>query len=511
LTEGRDNHSRCVRYGLPTYFASEFQSNSYARRHIYDIRGHDFLSFGAKFKSDKGIERCLGVSVTPISESLFLESLRNETAKRASSKKESSRKAAEDTTNPGLDMTITFGSKPGSFFVDAFSIPRYGWANLPPDLDNLIQRIVCVKGYGDGVIKNVALNANGGWVMSLDEGSRFEFGGELPYDLRIVLQDAQKNNSEQPGLKITIEVRFPLIVSGNILTKYLQRIYLNHQHPQEYVLIFGEGQCFACLHSDFRDPLEKLLTTWATGNRVRRFVFNFKPSSTIGQDCQRLLNAQYYSRRGLFFLSRFNVELALRYLREAVYQDESNMEIRGRLAIGLVAVRRVRGRDPTLDALIERRPHRAPGHRPPPRPREHQDEGTMFRDEYMWMLDEDVELPALEQRLDEIQRPFLASNGKFAADGTLNEWSNDKYAIRREVFELGNAEQDPGAPNVPGAIEVEAGRTLSHEMPAWEEPNDAVARVWDPRTNDLWGTRANEHRGIRLFNSVRRKKDGIGS
>jgi len=60
----------------------------------------------------------------------------------------------------------------------------------------------------------------------------------------------------------------------------LQRIYLNHQNPAEYALLFNDGRCHASLHKDFQDDLENIVSTWAKGNGLPKsnvYNFNFIP------------------------------------------------------------------------------------------------------------------------------------------------------------------------------------------------------------------------------------------
>lgn len=106
----------------------------------------------------------------------------------------------------GVNMTASLGPLPGSIFVDAYALKRYKRANLPVDLEDNIQRILDVKGYGDGEIHDVVMNANGGWVMLLDGGKKFAFGGELPFDLRVLLEDTKKSKRQMPKLDMSIHV-----------------------------------------------------------------------------------------------------------------------------------------------------------------------------------------------------------------------------------------------------------------------------------------------------------------
>jgi hypothetical protein len=95
------------------------------------------------------------------------------------------------------DLILSFGPASGSFFADAFRLKRYRWANLPVDLEDAVQRNVCLKGYG--YIHDIAMNSRGGWVMQTDGGAGFQWGGQLPSDLEQAL-------SNEKGRKASINV-----------------------------------------------------------------------------------------------------------------------------------------------------------------------------------------------------------------------------------------------------------------------------------------------------------------
>lgn len=180
------------RYGLPVAFATQMVNKSHRKRFFFNIRGHDFLSYCGQWKGkSRNDVGHVETAYVPISESSLLESLRRENEKKGFL---------------GANMIPSFGPRPGNMFVDAYSLKRYKWANLPEELDDEIQRIYSVKGYDKGVIHELTMNATGGWVMLLDEGKRFSFGGELPFDLRIILQDTQKSKREMPKLDVSIYV-----------------------------------------------------------------------------------------------------------------------------------------------------------------------------------------------------------------------------------------------------------------------------------------------------------------
>jgi hypothetical protein len=82
-------------------------------------------------------------------------------------------------------VLLSLGPNPGSFFAHIGSLKRYRWANLPKELENIIQEEVSRKKYGS--IHDVAINAAGGWVIQFDEGRRYHMGGDLPAPLKNAL------------------------------------------------------------------------------------------------------------------------------------------------------------------------------------------------------------------------------------------------------------------------------------------------------------------------------------
>jgi hypothetical protein len=140
------------------------------------------------------------------------------------------------------------------------------------------------------------------------------------------------------------------------------------------------------------------------------------------------------------------------------------VQIQDQLAMAIVAMRRKRGTDQILDDRINRRPVQARTQRP--QRRKDQDEDTLFRDEYMWILDEKYVITELETRLDELQKKQLAA----MRNGVPNEWSYDKAVAGDEVHEIGSLVQQCTKPE-DESFELEAGvvRVISHELSV--EPN----------------------------------------
>lgn len=87
------------------------------------------------------------------------------------------------------DLILSFGPASGSFFADAFRLKRYRWQNLPVGLEDAVQRNVCLNGYGK--IHDIAVNSMGGWVMQTNEGTQFQWGGELPTELKQALSSGR--------------------------------------------------------------------------------------------------------------------------------------------------------------------------------------------------------------------------------------------------------------------------------------------------------------------------------
>jgi len=153
--------------------------------------------------------------------------------------------------------------------------------------------------------------------------------------------------------------------------------------------------------------------------------------------------------------------MAFKYMQEAIHQHRNSSSMRNNYALSIIALRKQRqaqGLDYDLDETNR--------YRPPPRPDHHKDKDTLFRDAFMWMLDqEDINVPALEIRLLEIQRPFIRQGGRSSDDGRANEWS----------FEMATAhEEEP--------IEMES-RRREYSLP----PSPLVAELedaqWSPRTS----------------------------
>jgi hypothetical protein len=179
----------------------------------------------------------------------------------------------------------------------------------------------------------------------------------------------------------------------------------------------------ACLHCDFEQRLTGLLSIWRKKNHLKVHAFDFYPNPfSCEEDIHSNLNALYYSRRGHFFLTRQNPELAFKYMQEAIHQHWNSPLMRNNYALSIIALRnkrRAQGLDRDLDN---------PGpYRPPPRHSYQQDDDTMFRYAFLWMIDQkDIDIPALEQRLVEMQRPFMQGSGRLRDDGMANEWCFEK-------------------------------------------------------------------------------------
>lgn len=199
---------------------------------------------------------------------------------------------------------------------------------------------------------------------------------------------------------------------------------MNHQHPEEYVLVFSNGQCYVKLHANFETQIRELLGKWA-GEYRPNFDIHFTPSSTSSEGTQRALDAVYYSNRGIFFLARQNYQMALYYLRAAMDEDADNVQIRLDRCLAIIAYRgsiHPNDRDPILERMIASyRPGQPRNHHP--LPKGEQDETKIFQAEYMWMLGEHVDTAALRERLTALQQPFLNNVCTLGLSGPLHEWS----------------------------------------------------------------------------------------
>ncbi|KAF4628830.1 hypothetical protein G7Y89_g9323 [Cudoniella acicularis] len=304
--------ARIAFYGVPDSFCKWYGA-FVERNHAYDVRGHDFLSYGGQYTS-KNSKISLG-SLTPlVSQSNTFEEVR---------KLQLFALAEEQKTDKKANLRVSYGPASGSFFADSFvptGLKRYRWANLPADLENAIQEELCVNGYKSTKtnINNVAINAVNGWVVQSKGGKKYQSGGELPLELINALAEGAKN-----GVAIN-------------------RLFFNHQHPTEYVLLFENGKVYARLHRDFEKPLKTLVQEWAKGNGLeRRLEFKFYVSCLCTKKYQEQQNAAYYNRRGVFQIRRGKAEIATQYLREAQHLDQRNGEIRRNYAMALVRMRSI--------------------------------------------------------------------------------------------------------------------------------------------------------------------------
>lgn len=131
------------------------------------------------------------------------------------------------------------------------------------------------------------------------------------------------------------------------------------------MLVLDDGKVYCSLHPHFEPAIHTLLTRWATEKKLK-LQWNFHPSTTLGLEDLRFIDARYYYRRGLFFLRQQtpeSIELAYGYLREAHTQDfdskDNSETIRIAYARALIALREKR-RDPILEAYLARSDRRQP-------------------------------------------------------------------------------------------------------------------------------------------------------
>lgn len=181
----------------------KFWAQGYDKRasYIFNIRGHDFLSHTGRWKSEEEI-KFMKRSEHIINEIDALRLLGEELEKKGHNK---------------ADLKLSLGPQPGSFFADAPKLCLYRFENLPRDLNNAIQ--LNQRKYGQ--ISDVAMNANGGWVMHFrvrtwfnGRDHQFCWGGEegLPNKLKEALQSGRNRRAK-------IRVCFPrFIVYSHRLT-----------------------------------------------------------------------------------------------------------------------------------------------------------------------------------------------------------------------------------------------------------------------------------------------------
>jgi hypothetical protein len=230
---------------------------------------------------------------------------------------------------------------PGSFWADNLRT-RYRWSNLPLELDDALQRIVCADGYGG--IKDVSINSAGGWVMQWKKGKKYEFGGPLSADLERDLKRGRETGK-------VIDVSYAKF-SQRYANADLKHLYLNHQNEKEYLLIFSDGTSSISLHHDFEKNLKDLYDRIPAYKKHAERNWNFTPSCRCKPLHRQLSNARYYRSRGLFILrSGRAAELAMKYLNEARRLNWQDVEYHDDYDTALIAVRQA-SQDDTLDAWI---------------------------------------------------------------------------------------------------------------------------------------------------------------
>ncbi|KAH8655990.1 hypothetical protein BGZ60DRAFT_417594 [Tricladium varicosporioides] len=326
-------------YGFPQTFEESFanflQTSPFP--HVYNVRGHDFLAYAGQHMSKNlasGSLTTLPRLHSPPSApqvTVIYDEIRQLRIFAAADQRSSELK---------VNLKTSYGPTAGSFFADSFTprgLKRYRWSNLPSDLENELQDLLGNGGYEKARIQDVCMNRDGGWVVVSKDGQRYIWGGNLPHDLVAALLVGKES-------KIRID-----------------RIFLNHQHPTEYLLLMGNGEVYARLHEDFREPLQKLSKEWATGNKLsRNYRFRFYPSCHCSKVQQAEQNAAYYNARGIFHLNRGNDLLAYQYLKAAHELHGSNAFIRRNYALALLEHQRIL-QDPILVRVLLGEPNSSAG------------------------------------------------------------------------------------------------------------------------------------------------------
>jgi hypothetical protein len=173
---------------MPGTFRSFYESLG-GFSYIYNVRGHDFLSYMGQWKSQ--------------TESGTLMSNRKIYGEIAELQKFADLDQNAHEADPNL--ITSFGPAAGSFFADAWKpkLKCYRWENLPADLNRKLQEL---RKYGS--IWDVALNASNGWVLQLDKGKQWVYGGPLHRDLERALSEVQDRNMISRSWKrVSITVR----------------------------------------------------------------------------------------------------------------------------------------------------------------------------------------------------------------------------------------------------------------------------------------------------------------
>jgi hypothetical protein len=294
------------------------------------VRGHDFLAHAGQWKSQASETGQLEATQPLLDELLQLRRFVDDKEPKASSR------------FPLQGIRLTFGPAPGAFFLGYEKL--YRWARLPDGLEARVQDAVQQQ----DKIYDVALNATGGWVLLLREGKKYVWGGDLPDRLQEALEQGQREKATisvctSPSELQSISRVATFTDNGCHDT---QRLYLNHQNSSEYVLLFKKGRSCVSLHSDFEQPLKRLV------ERVtEKLDWDFTPSCACEKREQQCSNAAYYNSRGRFQLCRKEPALALAYLKEGCRLDKGNVEYRDDYAMALVA-HRLLVKDEILECCI---------------------------------------------------------------------------------------------------------------------------------------------------------------
>lgn len=311
-------------------------------KYVYNIRGHDCYAFVGEWtkESSKGH--------TPTSPKMLCEI---EALQCLAQNNRTNIPPYHET-----DMLLSLGPAPGSFFADAYRLKRYRWANLPASLEDEIQKEICHKSYG--IIYDVAINSAGGWVVQLEKGKLYRWGGALPQELERALSEGRRRKT------------------------IIRQLYLNHQNKDDYILIFTDGTVHLSLHHGFEKSIRELIAS--TFSKREKLKWNFIASCHCDEHIQVQINASYYNQRGRLHLRRQNFEQALTYTREAYHLDSSSSNYRDNYSMALLAARK---QDPIPEASLARF-----------------DPNNSLRNEYVFMRDRMGSVELLEERTRQMRR-----------------------------------------------------------------------------------------------------------
>jgi hypothetical protein len=220
------------------------------------------------------------------------------------------------------------------------------------------------------------------------------------------------------------------LISFTHYLTYRERLFLNHQHSTEYLLLLSDGKVYARLHRNFEEKLKPLLQKWADSKR-KPLQLTFRWSCDCSEESQRKADAGYYNLRGMYHMKRGQPELAYGYLREAHKQDPGDLGIRNRYLKTLNEFRAFL-KDPKLEQYLEDN-DQGVGQEMPFTVSGSSTARERFLHDYVWMLSRPGGLGSITCGSDSV-------DDRSSTEGGQDEWSCLSYEPAVE----------------PGLIEVES-------------------------------------------------------